>query len=565
MTKKGMKRAVVLLALAFGLLLPVIARAQNAADGADSAAKNQTAEATDADTNSVDAASTNETTERSWRPGRIHRNALVSIGHDVELKEGETAEAVVVIGGSAIVRGKVRDAAVVIGGNLDVEGEVGDAAVAVMGNVKAGPTAHVHGEVVAVGGKVDVAPGAKVGGQTQEVDLPVGLPHVQWLKAWLVHSLFKLRPLAPQVGWVWSVWAVFLLIYLLIAAVFPRPVQACIDELTRRPATSFLMGLLSKLLLPVVLLILAVTVLGIVVIPFVLAALFLGLLVGKVAILEWIGLKLGRHVGSSGITSPLAAFLLGALIITVLYLVPVLGLVTFGVISVWGLGCAVMAAFGGFRKEMPEKPTTPPAVAAAIPPIAPVSPIFPTAGGTNPAPDLVASTAIPPVQPEGAATAAGTPGPELASTSLPPLVAAPAAGAAGAAVASLPDAWAYPKASFWERMGAAFLDVVLVSILGSFVGGPPLGFLVALAYFAGMWAWKATTIGGIVLGLKVARLDGQPLTFVIALVRGLAAGFSVVVLFLGFLWIIWDKDKQGWHDRIAGTVVVKLPRGTPLV
>ena len=44
-----------------------------------------------------------------------------------------------------------------------------------------------------------------------------------------------------------SVWAVFLLIYLLIAAVFPRPVQACIDELTRRPATSFLMGLLSKL------------------------------------------------------------------------------------------------------------------------------------------------------------------------------------------------------------------------------------------------------------------------------------------------------------------------------
>jgi uncharacterized RDD family membrane protein YckC len=63
----------------------------------------------------------------------------------------------------------------------------------------------------------------------------------------------------------------------------------------------------------------------------------------------------------------------------------------------------------------------------------------------------------------------------------------------------------------------------------------------------------------------VSRLDGQPLTFVIALVRGLAAGFSVVVLFLGFLWIIWDKDKQGWHDRIAGTVVVKLPRGTPLV
>ena len=114
-------------------------------------------------------------------------------------------------------------------------------------------------------------------------------------------------------------------------------------------------------------------------------------------------------------------------------------------------------------------------------------------------------------------------------------------------------------------MGAAFLDMVLVGILAGLVGVPPLGMLVALAYFSGMWAWKGTTIGGIVLGLKVVRLDGQPVTFAVALVRALSAAFSVIVLFLGFLWIAWDKDKQGWHDRIAGTVVVRLPRGTPLV
>ncbi len=130
---------------------------------------------------------------------------------------------------------------------------------------------------------------------------------------------------------------------------------------------------------------------------------------------------------------------------------------------------------------------------------------------------------------------------------------------------ALPEVLSFPKAGFWERMGAAFLDVVLVSILGAIVGGPPQAFLVALAYFAGMWAWRGTTIGGIVLGLKLARLDGQRITFVIALVRGLAAAFSVVVLFLGFLWITWDRDKQGWHDKIAGTVVLRLPRGTPLV
>jgi uncharacterized RDD family membrane protein YckC len=43
------------------------------------------------------------------------------------------------------------------------------------------------------------------------------------------------------------------------------------------------------------------------------------------------------------------------------------------------------------------------------------------------------------------------------------------------------------------------------------------------------------------------------------------AAFSIIVLFLGFLWMIWDQEKQTWHDKIAGTIVIRLPRGTPLV
>jgi uncharacterized RDD family membrane protein YckC len=127
------------------------------------------------------------------------------------------------------------------------------------------------------------------------------------------------------------------------------------------------------------------------------------------------------------------------------------------------------------------------------------------------------------------------------------------------------EVFSFPRASFWERLGAGFLDLVLVGIVSSFVGGMPWALIIALAYFSGMWAWKGTTVGGIVLGLKVVRLDGQSVTFPVALVRGLAAGFSIVVLFLGFIWIAWDREKQGWHDRIAGTVVLRLPRGTPLL
>ena len=56
-------------------------------------------------------------------------------------------------------------------------------------------------------------------------------------------------------------------------------------------------------------------------------------------------------------------------------------------------------------------------------------------------------------------------------------------------------ALAYPKAGFWERMAAAFLDIVLMLILSIWIG--PLVVIAALAYFAAMWAWKGTTIGGI--------------------------------------------------------------------
>jgi uncharacterized RDD family membrane protein YckC len=131
---------------------------------------------------------------------------------------------------------------------------------------------------------------------------------------------------------------------------------------------------------------------------------------------------------------------------------------------------------------------------------------------------------------------------------------------------ALPDVLAYPKAGFWERMAAGFLDMVLIGIIaGAAVHSASLTMLVALAYFSAMWTWKGTTVGGIVLGLKVVRADGQPLPFLVALTRALAAAFSIFVLFLGIFWIAWDLDKQGWHDKIAGTVVLKLPRSAPLL
>ncbi len=475
----------------------------------------------------------------------INRQAVVVFGKNAELKSNEVAEAVVVIGGSAKVSGKVRDAVVTIGGDAEVDGEVGDAVVAVLGSIKIKPGAVVHNEVVAVGGTVQVAEGARVLGQTQEVDLGglnLGkLP--EGFKDWFLHCVLKFRLLAPQVRWVWAVAGAFLLVYLLITLALPRPVTVCVDELSRRPLTTFFIGLLAKLLVPLVILLLAVTGIGLVVVPFIGVALVVGALIGKAALMQYLGRQLGRQFGVEALQKPLVAFLLGWILITLLYLVPVLSLLAFGIISLWGIGIAITATFGGLRREAPQPPTPPAStMAARIPPTS--APAM--AAGVPPALDPVGPT------PPGAEAA--HPG----AFHLPPQTAP--------VPAEPPIALSYPRAQFWERMGAGFLDLIIVTILSGLVPAHWLWPFIALAYFSGMWTWKGTTVGGVVLKLQVVRqANGGTLTFVVGLVRGLAAAFSIVVLFLGFFWIAWDKDKQGWHDKIAGTVVLRLPRGTPLL
>jgi uncharacterized RDD family membrane protein YckC len=583
----------VLLTVAGSLLLAPLVPAQETAVAADaemSVPTNHPDETAEAVSNAPTAVGTNEAPTDQENEHGGSPQPIVMFGQNVELKAGDSAEVVVVIGGSAKIHGKVREAVVTIGGSSEVDGEVGEAVVAIMGNVHLKPGAKINedavvvmgtltvdpgvkigGDAVSVGGKFNIADGAKIHGQKVNVGLPIPfLSCGDWLGKWLQYCVLEFRPLAPQVGFVWIIALVFFLFYLFVAAVFPRPVQACVDVLNQRPATTVLMGVLTKFLVPVVIIILIVTVVGLVVVPFLVAALFLGAVVGKIAILEWLGLRVGRPLGS-GFQKPLVAFLIGSILLTLLYMVPILGMLTYTIFGVWGLGCAATAAFGSMRREMPEKPTVPPP--ASGPP-----PVMAAMAAAAPAPTASAPSIPPAIVPGG--PAAGATESTVASTPVnPPPVMPQAQTAVGAAPAALPTispVLSCPRAGFWERMGAAFLDMVAVGFITgfahrplgfmlSFLNGPPVFFIVALAYFAGLWAWKGTTLGGIVLKLHVVRHDGGPLTFLVALVRGLAAAFSAVVFFLGFFWIGWDREKQGWHDKIAGTVVVRVPRSTPLV
>ncbi len=68
--------------------------------------------------------------------------------------------------------------------------------------------------------------------------------------------------------------------------------------------------------------------------------------------------------------------------------------------------------------------------------------------------------------------------------------------------------------------------------------------------------WKGQTVGKRMMGIRVVRLDGEPITWWTAFERagGYAAGFATGLL--GFAQVFWDANRQAIHDRIVGTVVV---------
>ncbi len=83
--------------------------------------------------------------------------------------------------------------------------------------------------------------------------------------------------------------------------------------------------------------------------------------------------------------------------------------------------------------------------------------------------------------------------------------------------------------------------------------------LIAMFYIIGMWVWQGQTLGKMVTGIKVIRTDSSPLMLPHAVARFLGLLLSIAMLGIGLIWIAFDSRKQGIHDKIADTYVVKLP------
>ena len=127
-----------------------------------------------------------------------------------------------------------------------------------------------------------------------------------------------------------------------------------------------------------------------------------------------------------------------------------------------------------------------------------------------------------------------------------------------------------PRAGFWRRFAAAFIDGVILGIVQGILTAV-LSDSVATAYILSTlitWGYytyfeggpRGQTVGKMALSIRVYdfRGGGGPIGYGRAFLRQLVKIVSGAVILIGYLWMLWDKEKQTWHDKAAGSVVVPV-------
>lgn len=134
----------------------------------------------------------------------------------------------------------------------------------------------------------------------------------------------------------------------------------------------------------------------------------------------------------------------------------------------------------------------------------------------------------------------------------------------------------YEYAGFWIRVGASLIDMFLLAIITI-----PLTMMVYKNYWSGevlilggadflinwtlpffvvilFWFYKSATPGKMVLNIKIISADdGGKLSVGQCIGRYFAYIPATLPLLLGIFWVAFDKRKQGWHDKLAKTLVIR--------
>ena len=123
-----------------------------------------------------------------------------------------------------------------------------------------------------------------------------------------------------------------------------------------------------------------------------------------------------------------------------------------------------------------------------------------------------------------------------------------------------------PRSGFWRRFAALFLDglvllipsIILLLIFKQGAAYQAVSTIVSLAYFTYFEGGPSgATPGKRAMGIRVYDFrEGGAIGYGRGFLRQIGKWLSTIPLFLGYFWMLWDKEKQCWHDKVANDVVV---------
>ncbi len=123
-----------------------------------------------------------------------------------------------------------------------------------------------------------------------------------------------------------------------------------------------------------------------------------------------------------------------------------------------------------------------------------------------------------------------------------------------------------PRAGFWRRFAGAILDGIILGLVNAILvallktAGDVIGLLLWFTYLTVLIGGpRGQTLGQQALGIRVISFDtGGSIGYGRAFIRIFAAYLSFIVILLGYVWMLWDKESQCWHDKLANDVVVPV-------
>ena len=289
------------------------------------------------------------------------RHDVVKVGESIHIQPGESVTGdVVSVGGNVVIDGTITGDAVCIGGTLIISS-----------------TARVTGDAVCVGGKLDIQPGSVITGQTVSVASGMNPDFLKWFKHKPTErNHVTINKFSRLLFWTF-ITIIFSLFYVMTswvcASLFPEKTSNVMHALEEKPFASFFMGLFGIVMIVPVTVLLAITCIGIPLIPIFFIAVMLAWILGIAGMSMFIGSKVAPSLNWK-YSSVVGLTMLGMLSIFIIKLVPCIGWLFGFCLAIAGLGAVLLTKYG---KPKPPPNYQPPTWGAPVPPIPPVPPTPP--------------------------------------------------------------------------------------------------------------------------------------------------------------------------------------------